>query len=422
MKLRIGLIAVCALLCVDASVPDITEHMDDGKNLAYGMSGFGLELILVKLEAIEYRLQKMESMQLQKIEDKIQTHRSSQTQIVAALKAYQSTQGQILAALKEHRSSQEQNQQEMFAVLHKLENQVALNLSEIHNRDQKVHAKLQKLDEDVHKVHNISQQIINALAQKQSFVSSTVNYKSVVTPMEVSVPQPPTTTETPTTTTTTTTTTPKPKQPPFSSCQDVPSNVSGIYLIRVKNDSEPFEVYCEENSFGGGWIVFQYRYDGSLDFYRGWNEYRDGFGDLNKEFWLGLEKVHQITSGRKHELVVELKDFSETYKYARYDAFEIGSESNQYDVMATGIYSGTAGDAMFYYPGTKFSTKDRDNDVSSRHCAQLLESGWWHWDCASANLNGRYMNAKDVKPMYWYYFNRNYKGLSYSRMMIRELE
>ncbi|ETN64668.1 hypothetical protein AND_003581 [Anopheles darlingi] len=75
--------------------------------------------------------------------------------------------------------------------------------------------------------------------------------------------------------------------------------------------------------FGGGWIVMQFRFDGSLDFNRGWDEFRDGFGDLNKEFWLGLEKVHQITSGRKHELMIELKDFNGTYKYARYDGFEI---------------------------------------------------------------------------------------------------
>ncbi|XP_035795035.1 fibrinogen C domain-containing protein 1-like [Anopheles albimanus] len=223
-------------------------------------------------------------------------------------------------------------------------------------------------------------------------------------------------------TTTTTTTTPKSKQPPFSSCKDVPSKVSGIYLIRVKNDSEPFEVYCEQNSFGGGWIVFQYRYDGSLDFYRGWNEYRDGFGDLNKEFWLGLEKVHQITSGRRHELVVELKDFDGTYKYARFEAFEIGSESDQYDVKAIGKYSGTARDAMYIDNGMKFSTKDRDNGESSIDCVQHFEGAWWHSDCTNARLNARYMDAVNYKSMFWWRFSDDTQGISYSRMMIRELQ
>ncbi|XP_035774995.1 fibrinogen-like protein A [Anopheles albimanus] len=207
-----------------------------------------------------------------------------------------------------------------------------------------------------------------------------------------------------------------------SSCKNISSSASGTYLIRVKNDSEPFEVYCEQNSFGGGWIVFQYRYDGSLDFYRGWDEYRDGFGDLNKEFWLGLEKVYQLTSGRRHELVVELKDFNGTYKYARYDAFEIGSESKQYIFQNIGEYSGTAGDRMSYTKLSKFSTKDRDNDDYYIDCAQDREGAWWYDDCTQANLNGRYMNAVDRKSMYWWRFSYDTQGISYSRMMIREVE
>lgn len=33
--------------------------------------------------------------------------------------------------------------------------------------------------------------------------------------------------------------------------------------------------------------VFQRRLNGKTDFYRGWEEYKNGFGNLEAEFWLG---------------------------------------------------------------------------------------------------------------------------------------
>ncbi|XP_049548145.1 fibrinogen-like protein A [Anopheles darlingi] len=228
---------------------------------------------------------------------------------------------------------------------------------------------------------------------------------------------------TPTAPTTTTigptTTTPRPEQPSFTSCKDVPYNVSGVYLIRVNNDSAPFEVFCEQEKFGGGWIVVQHRFDGGVDFYRDWAEYREGFGNLTKEFWLGLEKMYQITTARAQEIIFEMKDSEGNYGYARYNQFKIGSECEQYSLKTLGTYSGTAGDAITYQKESKFSTKDRENDRLGVKCAQWHRGAWWYYNCTRANLNGPYQQVDHQKSMYWTNF-KNKQGLSFSRMLMRE--
>uniref|UniRef100_A0A8W7P831 Fibrinogen C-terminal domain-containing protein n=1 Tax=Anopheles coluzzii TaxID=1518534 RepID=A0A8W7P831_ANOCL len=200
------------------------------------------------------------------------------------------------------------------------------------------------------------------------------------------------------------------------SCKEESSNRTGEFLIQPTQNDEPFLGYCEQTAFGGGWLVFQYRYDGSVDFYRNWAEYRNGFGSMDGEFWLGLEHLHRMTSAQKHELLVELKHFNGSYMYARYDEFEIGNEKDQYPLARLGSYTGTAGDSISIHKGMKFSTKDRDNDKSD--CAKLWKGAWWYKNCGYANLNGGFKNGNDKTSMHWY--TNNFIGMAYTRMSIRE--
>ena len=71
-------------------------------------------------------------------------------------------------------------------------------------------------------------------------------------------------------------------------------NTSGVYTIQP--DKPAFQVYCDMTTDGGEWTIFQRRMDGSVDFYCNWTEYQQGFGSLSGEFWLGLDKIHHLTS------------------------------------------------------------------------------------------------------------------------------
>uniref|UniRef100_A0A182KFN5 Fibrinogen C-terminal domain-containing protein n=1 Tax=Anopheles christyi TaxID=43041 RepID=A0A182KFN5_9DIPT len=76
------------------------------------------------------------------------------------------------------------------------------------------------------------------------------------------------------------------------SCNNEPSKESGKFFIQPAVLDEPFLAHCELTAFGGGWLMIRYRYDGSLDIYRNWTEYRNGFGSVDGEFWLGLQHLH----------------------------------------------------------------------------------------------------------------------------------
>ena len=172
----------------------------------------------------------------------------------------------------------------------------------------------------------------------------------------------------------------------------------GVYTIDPGcPNQKPFPVYCDMKN--GGWIVIQRRMDGFENFNRNWADYVAGFGQLRGEHWLGLEKIHCLTTrSPRSELRVDLADFQGNYTYAQYSFFSVRNSRTNYVLNITG-YTGTAGDSLGYQNGAQFSAKDRDNDQKSdANCAAYYKGAWWYKVefCFATHLNGLYRSGLET--------------------------
>ncbi|KAG5277539.1 hypothetical protein AALO_G00118780 [Alosa alosa] len=168
---------------------------------------------------------------------------------------------------------------------------------------------------------------------------------------------------------------------------------SGVFTVVPSLGATPVEVYCDMETDGGGWTVIQHRQDGSVNFDRSWTEYKEGFGDLHTEYWLGNSHIHDLTSQGDYTLRIDLEDWSSKHKYALYQSFSIEDEATQYRLHVSG-YSGTAEDSFSWYHDKQgFSTPDTGNV-----CAEISHAGWWYNQCFYANLNGVYYKGGRYSP------------------------
>ncbi|XP_028424280.1 microfibril-associated glycoprotein 4-like [Perca flavescens] len=136
-------------------------------------------------------------------------------------------------------------------------------------------------------------------------------------------------------------------QPLPGDCSEIHDNdnsrPSGVYTIYPSGSRNPVQVYCDMDSDGGRWTVFQRRMDGSVNFYRGWDQYKTGFGIAAGEYWLGLFNLLNLTNTKRCELLVDMEDFEGHKAFARYSSFIIENPFD-YKLHVSGFTDGGAGE------------------------------------------------------------------------------
>eukprot|EP00117_Sycon_ciliatum_P026211 scpid72374/ scgid21571/ Tenascin-R; Janusin; Restrictin len=197
-------------------------------------------------------------------------------------------------------------------------------------------------------------------------------------------------------------------------CSRTDQGPSGVFTFRTNRGEST--AYCDRETDGGGWIVFQRRQDGSVDFDRNWQSYKNGFGNPTEEFWLGLEDIHYLTSqpSTRYELRLDLVfNTSEEMHSATCSSFKVDSEATNYTLHVSGFFSTTLPDKVTQHNGDTFSTEDHGREQNS--CATYWSGGWWFSGCYYFFLNGEYGQAISSN----YYHPRFLKWVLYSEMKFR---
>ena len=220
------------------------------------------------------------------------------------------------------------------------------------------------------------------------------------------------------------------------------------------------EAYCDMETDGGGWTVFQRRgdFEPHVDFYHDWYRYKVGFGNLTGEFWWGTEKLSQLVNdGRQYELRINLEEFNGTKTHVVYQKFKLGSECENYALNVSHInVTGDAGDCFHYvykeyknkYPwisidrlppiddNQPFSAHDRvssyliyqnkaENKTIKENCAERHGAGWWfsgkYFGCSLCNLNGVYLGngTNETTGINWFPLRKTFDALKKTSMMVR---
>ena len=181
----------------------------------------------------------------------------------------------------------------------------------------------------------------------------------------------------------------KAKDGPHTIYPDTPDLTTGL------------NVSCDQETDGGGWIMYQRRLDGTVNFTRTFEEYKRHFGqhgDNMTELWLGNENVYQVLKSygtTECELRIEVDAWDEETCWLVASNFTMGNEYRNYTLDWDNVI-GSHPDLESNWDFHKllsFRTIEDEN----KDCVREYRGGWWYFgpdQCVKVYLNGRYANEE----------------------------
>ncbi|XP_059175501.1 ryncolin-1-like [Physella acuta] len=178
---------------------------------------------------------------------------------------------------------------------------------------------------------------------------------------------------------------------------------------------------CDQSTDGGGWIFIQRRWYGDVSFEKKWIEYKNGFGNVKKDFWIGNDLISKLTSEGYNELRIDMEYKRKSY-YAVYTGFKVENETANYRMTYTSFSGGNVKDDLKFHNGSMFTTTDRDNDVfPSENCAVKMTGGWWFSWCHYVNINGKWKSHQRNQGIIWASVTGRYDSLEEVSMKVRQM-
>ena len=145
-----------------------------------------------------------------------------------------------------------------------------------------------------------------------------------------------------------------------------------------------------------GYQLIQQNVDG-VGFNRTWIEYKNGFGNVSGDFWIGNDALNNMTRNNTCRLKVDLQSKSTLQWFvAYYQYFMVDSAALFYKLHVSNYTGGNATDSLaggFFYGGSSgymFSTYDQNHNTFNLNCAAIYGGGWWYSSCGYAIMNAAY--------------------------------